>query len=87
MDLTQSKLTRIEWDSIEVPVSDSEKDILKMIIEGFSNISIVKNKTMSLFSFTKIEYSAENEQFLYNKYFLPIANKATVQFDFILSLA
>jgi hypothetical protein len=83
MDLTQSKLTRIEWDSIEVPVSDSEKDILKMIIEGFSNISIVKNKTMSLFSFTKIEYSAENEQFLYNKYFLPIIQDITKKYGIV----
>jgi hypothetical protein len=60
MDLTQNKLTRTEWDSIEVPVSDSEKDILRMIIDGFTNQDIVKNKTMSLFSFTKIEYSKEN---------------------------
>jgi len=72
MDLTQNKLTRTEWDSIEVPVSDSEKDILKMIIDGFENQDIVRNKTMSLFSFTKIEYSKENEQFLYDKYFAPI---------------
>jgi hypothetical protein len=72
MDLTQNKLTRTEWDSIEVSVSESEKEILKMIIDGFNNIEIVKNKTMSLFSFTKIEYSKENETFLYNKYFDPI---------------
>ena len=72
MDLTQNKLTRTEWDSIEVPVSDSEKEILRMIIDGFVNQDIVKNKTMSLFSFTKIEYSKENEQFLYDKYFAPI---------------
>lgn len=72
MDLTQNKLTRTEWDSIEVSVSESEKEILKMIIDGFYNIEIVKNKTMSLFSFTKIEYSKENEKFLYNKYFDPI---------------
>ncbi len=71
MDLTQNKLTRTEWDSIEVPVSDSEKDILKMIMDGFTYPDIVKNKTMSLFSFTKIEYSKENEQFLYDKYFAP----------------
>lgn len=83
MDLTQNKLTRTEWDSIEVPVSDSEKDILRMIIDGFTNQDIVKNKTMSLFSFTKIEYSKENEQFLYDKYFAPIVQTTTKKYGII----
>jgi hypothetical protein len=75
MDLHQTKLTRTEWDSIEVPVSDSEKEILNMILEGFKNPSITKNKTMSLFSFTKIEQTPENEVYLYNKYFAPIVDR------------
>lgn len=69
MDLTQSKLTRVEWDSIETPISEDEKAILQMIQEGFSNIQITKNKTQSLFTFLKVEQNAENEQFLYDKYF------------------
>ena len=72
MDLKQSKLTRTEWDSIEVPVSDSEKEILQLIMEGYQNINITKNKTTSLFSFTKIEHNPENEQYLYDKYFAPV---------------
>ena len=80
MDLTQNKLTRAEWDSIEVPVSESENEILKMIVEGFTNRDIVKNKTMSLFSFTKIEKSIETEKFLYNKYFEPIVQEITKKY-------
>jgi len=72
MDLKQSKLTRAEWDSIEVPVSDSEKEILYLIMEGYNNINIIKNKTISLLSFTKIDNTLENEWFMYNKYFEPI---------------
>ena len=83
MDLTQNKLTRTEWDSIEVPVSDSEKDILRMIIDGFENQEIVKNKTMSLFSFTKIEYSKENEQFLYDKYFAPVVQSTIKKYGIV----
>jgi len=75
MDLKQSKLTRGEWDSIEIPVSDQEKEILSLIIEGFDNLDITKNKTMSLFSFTKIEKTIENETFLYNTYFDPMVKK------------
>jgi hypothetical protein len=75
MDLNQSKLTRIEWDSIEIPVSEQEKGILNMIIEGYNNLNITQNKTTSLFSFTKIEHTPENEQYLYDKYFSPIIER------------
>jgi len=78
MDLTQTKLTRTEWDSIEVPVNEQEREILSLIMEGFTNLNITKNKTMSLFSFTKIEKTKENEKFLYDKYFHPIIQK-TIQ--------
>jgi hypothetical protein len=75
MDLKQTKLTRTEWDSIEIPVSDQEKEILTLIMEGFENPNITKNKTISLFAFTKIERTPENEAFLYDKYFAPIIDK------------
>jgi hypothetical protein len=87
MDLTQNKLTRAEWDSIEVPVSESENEILKMIIEGFTNRDIVKNKTMSLFSFTKIEKSIESEKFLYNKYFDPIVQEIIKKYGSAIAIA
>ena len=80
MDLKQTKLTRGEWDSIEIPVSDQEKDILSLIMEGFDNLDITKNKTMSLFTFTKIEKTAENEVFLYSKYFDPIIQRTLRKF-------
>jgi hypothetical protein len=40
MDLNQRKLTRSEWESIEVPVSFQEKDVLGLIIQGFHNVNI-----------------------------------------------
>lgn len=69
MDLTQSKLTKAEWETIEVPVSDAEKNILKMIVDGFDNINIKINETQSLYSYTKIDPSDEIDYFLYKKYF------------------
>lgn len=69
MDLTQRKLTRDEWNSIENPVSTDEKKILNMIIEGYDNINIRKNDSISLFNFVKIERTDENEKYLYQKYF------------------
>jgi hypothetical protein len=72
MDLKQIKLSRSEWDSIEIPVSDKEKDILHLIINGFHNVNIKVNNTNSLFKYLKIEYTSKIEDYLYNKYFSEI---------------
>ena len=69
MDLSQTKLTKTEWITTEIPVADDEKFILKMIIDGYHNINIRTNKNQSLFQRMKIEYTPENETFLYKKYF------------------
>lgn len=81
MDLTQTKLTRTEWDSIETPITEEEREILYMIRDGFSNIQITKNKTQSLFTFLKVEQNKENEQFLYDKYFKPIEERIVRKYD------
>jgi hypothetical protein len=69
MDFTQNKLTRSEWESLEVPVSQDEKQILAMIKSGFHNIHIHSNETLSMFSFIKIEKTPEIEYLLFKKYF------------------
>ena len=72
MDLTQRKLNKSEWDSIEVPVSQSEQKVLKLIIDGFSDVNIKSNDQKSLISFLKIEHNEKMEDYLYNKYFREI---------------
>ena len=69
MDLNQSKLTRKEWESIELPVSTEEKQILKLIIDGYNDVTVRYNEHLSLFSFVKIEKTPEMELFLYQRYF------------------
>jgi hypothetical protein len=69
MDLKQRKLTKSEWDSIEIPVSKSELEVLSLITNGFGNVNIRINKTDSIFTYLKIEYSAQIEEFLYAKFF------------------
>ena len=69
MDLKQVKLSKSEWDSIEIPVSDKEKEVLSLITNGYKDVNIKINKTNSLFTYLKIEYNAEIEEFLFNKYF------------------
>ena len=50
MDLQQPKLTKSEWESIETPVSATEIEILKLIVDGYSNVNIKYNKTNSILS-------------------------------------
>jgi hypothetical protein len=69
MDLKQRKLSKSEWNSIELPVSEEEAIILKLIMSGYRDVNIKMNKTNSLFTFLKIEYSQQLEDFLYNKHF------------------
>ena len=69
MNLNQLKLTKSEWDSVEIPVSEEELSILKLITSGFADVNIKTNKTNSLFTFLKIEYSQQMEDFLYNRHF------------------
>ena len=78
--LRQTKLTRAEWDSIEVPVSEEEYDTLRLIIAGYENPQIKHNKKTSLFSFIKIDISDEIELFLYNKYFDPMVQKMITKY-------
>ena len=72
MDLSQTKLTKMEWESIETPVTDQEKSILKLIQDGYQNVQIKTNDNESLLSFIKIEPTAEIHMYLYIKYFAPI---------------
>jgi hypothetical protein len=69
MDLTQRKLVKSEWESIEIPVSSQEKDILQMIKNGYHDVNIHTNSQQSLFSFVKIEQNQGTELLLFQKYF------------------
>lgn len=69
MDLNQRKLNKNEWDSIEVPVSPQELEVLNLIVSGYDDVNISVNNNKSLLTFLKIEHSLKMEDFLYNKYF------------------
>ena len=68
MDLNQRKLNKSEWESIEIPVSKSEVDILNMITAGYQDVNIRINNNNSIFTFLKIEYTEKMEDFIYNKH-------------------
>lgn len=71
MDLDQQKLSKSEWNNIEVPVSETEQKILGLIVDGYHDVNIRKNDTTSLLAYMKIEHTVAIEQELYKKYFEP----------------
>jgi len=55
MDVTtQSKLTRDEWNSIELPVPTDELTILKFIQQGFHDIERKENEWKTMYTYLKI---------------------------------
>jgi len=69
MMLNQTKLSKSEWNAIEVPVGEKEQSVLSLIKNGYQNVNIHHNDNTSLINFLKIEYSSEMEDYLYNTYF------------------
>jgi hypothetical protein len=67
--IKQTKLTKAEWDAIESPVHNDEKEILQMIIEGYNDVDIKKNTNLSIIDYSKIEKTPEMEAFMYSKFF------------------
>jgi len=83
MDLKQRKLNKSEWESIEVPVSTQEIEILKLIIGGYHNVNIRVNNKNSIFTFLKLEYSEKMENYLYNNYLRERGDKIEAELSII----
>jgi hypothetical protein len=69
MDLTQSKLSKAEWTNIEISVSEQESKILHLIRDGYHDVNLKRNNTLSLLGCMKIEASPEIHAHLFIKYF------------------
>ena len=82
MDFTQSKLTKSEWCSLEVPVAESELRILKMIYASWENPDIQFNDADTLMTIMRI--NSEQEKFhshFYKEYFKTIIDKLIKKYD------
>ena len=71
MDLTQTKLSKAEWVNIEIAVSEQESKILHLIKDGYHDVNLKRNNTLSLLGCMKIEPSPEIHAHLFAKYFEP----------------
>jgi len=68
MDLSQKKLKKEEWEAIEVPLPQQEKEILALIQQGYDDVNVKQNTALSIMTFMKIKNNRE----LYHHYFYDI---------------
>jgi hypothetical protein len=71
MNLTQQKLTKSEWDFLELPINKNELYILKFIHNSHNNINASENPNNSLISYLKInvEEYEDFHKYFYNKFY------------------
>jgi hypothetical protein len=83
MDLTQKKLIKTEWEALEVPVQQREKEILDMIANSYENIHYTYNKNKSMMSIMNLKDTENNtvSNYLYEKYFEKNVSALCKQYD------
>ena len=84
MDLNQNKLSKFEWNSIEIPSTQDEKDIYNLIINGFNNLDIIFNNSLTIQSYLKL-HNKEVDTYIYKLFIedeiIKIYNKNRVKYN------
>lgn len=82
MDFTQNKLTKAEWESIEVRLPQHELEILKLVYDGYDNVTLSYNKNVSLFETLKLGTADIDtmHNHLYEVYFEKVLNELSKKY-------
>ena len=64
----QSKLTRREWEGLEVPLHAEEVAVLRMITAGWDNSDVCTNPRQSILSVTKLWSLATANDIIYKRF-------------------
>jgi len=82
MDLTQQKLTKSEWEYLEIPVDIKEKRILNLIYNGYDNVNLTENDALTLLLHMKINIDDITfHAYLYESYFKKIIDKLDKKYN------
>ena len=69
MNTDQIKLSKSEWQSIEIPLDNKEINIIKFIYNSYDNVNRIDNNNNSLINFLKIENTQYIMNYIFLKYF------------------
>jgi len=67
--LAQTKLTKKEWEMVEIKVTPDKLEILEMMNKGYDDIHVIIYKVQSLFSFLKLENNTDIDGYIYEQFF------------------
>jgi hypothetical protein len=86
MDFFQVKLSKSEWDSIEIQDSVDELSVYQLIKDGYHDVNVIKNSTKSLLQYMKINCSSEMHAHTYDMYFKPHVNEMLEAFGLTIAV-
>ena len=72
---SQGKLTKSEWNNMEIPVTPDELTIIKLIKDSYYDVQKKYNKNVSMIGVLKTSSYEEMHSHLYKKYFEEIINE------------
>jgi hypothetical protein len=72
---SQGKLTKSEWNNMEIPVTPDELTIIKLIKDSYHDVQKKYNKNVSMIGVLKTSSYEEMHSHLYKKYFEEIVNE------------
>jgi hypothetical protein len=79
----QSKLTRREWEGLEVPLPPAEVAVLKMITSGWHDTTVCTNPRNSLLTVTKLGSLAAPHDFIFTRFLLENVYELKSKYEFI----
>ena len=73
--IIQGRLTKSEWNNMEIPVSVDELSIIKLIRDSYHNVQLKMNGNTSMIGVLKTSSSPEMHAHLYQKHFESIVSE------------
>lgn len=67
--IVQGRLTKSEWNNMEIPVSPDELTVIKLIRDSYHNVQLKMNHNSSMIGILKTSSSPEMHAHLYQKHF------------------
>jgi hypothetical protein len=86
MDFSQRKLSKTEWEGIEVPLPAEEKQIMELICNGYHDVNIRQNHTQTLLQFVKVQNTPALDAYLFVHYLQSHLNTLRQKYTFPLAL-
>jgi hypothetical protein len=81
--IVQGRLTKSEWNNMEIPVSSDELTVIKLIRDSYENVQLKMNNHSSMIGILKTSSSPEMHAHLYQKHFEQLVHEMVKTFQLV----